>query len=162
LHEVDVLATKPGLITLVECKFRSDYRGKTDVKVSLYIHSRFNDIEAKWRENPEYEHTKIEGFIVTNARFTKDAINYAECAGLGLISWDYPAESSLKYYVDKSGMHPITSLHSLTKAQKSNLLKDGIVLCRELVKSEIALRNLGLSEKQIGKVISEARLLSTQ
>ncbi|MCB2201133.1 ATPase [bacterium] len=159
LHEVDVLATKPGLITFVECKFRSDYRGKTDVKVPLYIHSRFNDIEAKWRENPEYEHTKIEGFIVTNARFTKDAINYAECAGLGLISWDYPAESSLKYYVDKSGMHPITSLHSLTKAHKTILLKEGVILCRELVKREDALQKLGLKDKQIDKIIAEARLL---
>jgi hypothetical protein len=162
LHEVDVLATKPGLITFVECKFRGDYRGKTDVKVPLYIHSRFNDIEAKWRENPEYENTKIKGFVVTNARFTKDAIEYAECAGLGLISWDYPAESSLKYYIDKSGMHPITSLHSLTKAQKSKLLKDGIILCRELVKSESALRGQGMSDKQIAKVLSEARLISTQ
>jgi hypothetical protein len=111
---------------------------------------------------PEYKNMEMKGFVVTNARFTKDAIEYAECVGLELISWDYPAESSLKYYIDKSGMHPITSLNSLTKAQKSNLLKDGIVLCRELVKSEIALRNLGLSDKQIGKVISEARLLSTQ
>lgn len=162
LHEVDVLATKPGLITFVECKFRSDYRGKTDVKVPLYIHSRFNDIEAKWRENPEYKNTKIEGFVVTNARFTKDAINYAECAGLGLISWDYPADSSLKYYIDKSGMHPITSLNSLTKAQKSNLLKEGIVLCRELLKNEHSLQKLGLNEKQINKVLAEARQIINQ
>lgn len=159
LHEVDVLAKKPGLVTFVECKFRSDYRGKTDVKVPLYIHSRFNDIEAEWRVKPEYENTKIEGFVVTNARFTKDAIDYAECAGLGLISWDYPAESSLKYYIDKSGMHPITSIHSLTKAHKTILLKDGIVLCRELVKREDALQKLGLKDKQIDKIIAEARLL---
>lgn len=157
LHEVDVLATQPDLITFVECKFRSDYRGKTDVKVPLYIHSRFNDIEAKWREKPEYQNIEMKGFIVTNARFTKDAIDYAECAGLGLISWDYPADSSLKYYVDRSGMHPITSLHSLTKAQKTTLLKEGIVLCRELIISEVPLQKLGLDEKQINKVFTEAR-----
>lgn len=162
LHEVDVLAHKEDLITLVECKFRSDYRGKTDVKVPLYIHSRFNDIIDKWSENPAYEKKQIKGFVVTNARFTKDAIDFAECAGLGLISWDYPAESSLKYYIDKSGMHPVTSLHNLTKAQKSNLLKEGIVLCRELIKSESTLRSLGMSDKQIAKVVSEARLLSAQ
>ena len=159
LHEVDVLATQPDLITFVECKFRSDYRGKTDVKVPLYIHSRFSDIEAKWRKEPEYQNMEIKGFIVTNARFTKDAIDYAECAGLGLISWDYPASSSLKYYVDRSGMHPITSLHSLTKAHTTILLKDGIILCRELVKREDALQKLGLKEKQIDKIIAEARLL---
>ena len=162
LHEVDVLANKEDLITLVECKFRSDYRGKTDVKVPLYIHSRFNDIMAKWSDDPNYKNIKVKGFVVTNARFTKDAIEFAECAGLGLISWDYPYQSSLKYYIDKSGMHPLTSLHNLTKAQKSNLLKEGIVLCRELVKSESTLRSLGMSDKQIAKVISEARLLSKE
>jgi len=159
LHEVDVLATKPGVITFVECKFRSDYRGKTDVKVPLYIHSRFNDIEAKWRKMPEYKNMEMKGFVVTNARFTKDAIEYAECAGLELISWDYPAESSLKYYIDKSGMHPITSLNSLTKAQKSFLLNEGIILCRELVKRTDALQKLGLNEKQINKILMETRLL---
>jgi hypothetical protein len=157
LHEVDVLAKKDNLVVFVECKFRSDYRGKTDVKVPLYIHSRFNDIEAKWRKEPENEHMDMKGYIVTNARFSKDAIEYAECAGLGLISWDYPAESSLKYYIDKSGMHPITSLHSLTKAQKSALLKEGVVLCRELANSEFLLKKLGLNEKQIVKALSEAQ-----
>jgi hypothetical protein len=157
LHEVDVLAKKSSEVVFVECKFRSDYRGKTDVKVPLYIHSRFNDIEEKWRKDPEYENLDTKGFIVTNARFTKDAIEFAECAGLGLISWDYPSESSLKYHIDKSGMHPITSLHSLTKAQKSNMLKEGVILCRELLKSEPILKKLGLSQKQIDKVFMEAR-----
>ena len=162
LHEVDVLAKKSNLIVFVECKFRSDYRGKTDVKVPLYIHSRFSDIESKWREVPANENMEMKGFVVTNARFTKDAIEYAECAGLGLISWDYPAESSLKYYIDKSGMHPITSLNGLTKAQKSALLKEGVVLCRELVKSKFLLEKLGLNEKQINKVITEAHHIINQ
>lgn len=157
LHEVDVLAKKDNEVVFVECKFRSDYRGKTDVKVPLYIHSRFNDIEAKWKKEPENENIRMRGYIVTNARFSKDAIEYAECAGLGLISWDYPAESSLKYYIDKSGMHPITSLHSLTKVQKNSLLKEGIVMCSELLKSEILLQQMGLNQKQIEKVFSEAQ-----
>lgn len=157
LHEVDVLAKKPGLITFVECKFRSDYRGKTDVKVPLYIHSRFNDIEDKWRENPDYQNIEMKGYVVTNARFTKDAIDFAECAGLGLISWDYPANGSLKYFIDKSGMHPITSLNSLTKAHKSVIMKEGIVLCREIVKRGDLLKKLGLSDSKINKVITEAR-----
>jgi hypothetical protein len=37
-----------------------------------------------------------QGWLVTNTRFTGDAIQYGNCAGLKLIGWDYPAEGSLK------------------------------------------------------------------
>jgi hypothetical protein len=47
----------------------------------------------------------------------------------------------------------------LTKAHTTILLKEGIVLCRELVKREDALKKLGLKDKQIDKIITEARLL---
>lgn len=96
-HEVDVVATKPGEQVIVECKFHCDYRGKTNVQVPLYINSRFEDIKAKWAEDGQYKDLNVRGYVVTNSRFTQDAIQYAECAGLGLISWDYPKEGSLKY-----------------------------------------------------------------
>ena len=49
-HEVDVVAIKPGEQVIVECKFRSDYRARTNVQVPLYIDSRFKDIKEKWAE----------------------------------------------------------------------------------------------------------------
>ncbi len=161
-HEVDVVAVKPGEQVIVECKFHSDYRAKTNVQVPLYIDSRFNDIKEKWAEEGRYKDMNVRGYVVTNARFTKDAIAFAECAGLGLISWDYPKDGSLKYFTDKAGLYPVTSLRSLNKGQKKEFLEEGIVLCRELLKNEDLLRKLGLNEKQISKVFDEARYLTGQ
>jgi hypothetical protein len=104
----------------------------------------------------------VRGYVVTNARFTKDAIAFAECAGLGLISWDYPKNRSLKYFTDKAGLYPVTSLRSLNKGQKKEFLEEGIVLCRELLKNEDLLRKQGLNEKQISRVLDEARYLTGQ
>ncbi len=155
-HEVDVVALKPGEQVIVECKFHHDYRGKTNVQVPLYINSRFRDIKEKWNEDSRYKNLNVRGYVVTNSRFTLDAIQYAECAGLGVISWDYPKNSSLKYFVDKSGFHPVTSLHSLTKSQKKLILDEGIVLCRELQNNRDLLLSLGFGPKLINKVMEEA------
>ena len=85
-HEVDVVARRPGEIIIVETKFRGDFKGKTTVQVPLYIHSRFNDIKEKLEEDHQGEDIEVRGSVVTNARFTADAIKYAECVGLQMIS----------------------------------------------------------------------------
>lgn len=158
-HEVDVVANKPAEKVIIECKFHSDYRAKTNVQVPLYIHSRFNDIETKWNETHDDQNDKFRGYVVTNTRFTVDAINFAECVGLGLISWDYPSNGSLKYFIDQSGLHPITSLHSLNKTHKKQILDEGIVLCRELINNPEVMKKLVFNEQLINKVIKEASVL---
>ncbi|HLR91356.1 MAG TPA: hypothetical protein VK040_10390 [Balneolaceae bacterium] len=70
--------------------------------------------------------------VYTNTRFTSDAIQYGKCVGLLLTSWDYPRGNGLKDRIDKSGLHPLTALTTLTKAEKTKLLDEGIVLCKEL------------------------------
>lgn len=158
-HEVDVVATKPGEKVIVECKFRGDYKGKTTVQVPLYIHSRFADIKEKWEKENSNKEINIRGYVVTNTRFTIDAIKYAECVGLGMISWDYPKNNSLKYHIDRSGLHPITSLRSLKKTDQQHFLKEGIVLCSELENHEELMRKHGLNDKQIARVLIESKLL---
>jgi len=158
-HEVDVVAINPGEQIIIECKFHSDYNGKTNVQVPLYIDSRFRDIEAEWVREKKYEKLNVKGFVVTNSRFTLDAIQYAECAGLGLISWDYPKQSSLKHYIDESGLHPLTSLHSLKKHEQKSLLEKGIVLSRELLDRSDLMKEIGIDENRIGRIRNEAQHL---
>lgn len=161
-HEVDVIAVKPGEQYVIECKFHSDFKSKTNVQVPLYINSRFNDIKSKWIEDEQFKNLNFKGYVVTNSRFTQDAIKYAECAGLGLISWDYPKDASLKYYIDQSGLHPITSLNSLNKSHKRVILDEGIVLCSEIIHRADIMRKHAFSDQLINKVIKEAKMLIKQ
>ena len=161
-HEVDVVAKKPGEMIMVECKFHSDNTRKSDVKIPLYIHSRFLDVKASWEEKYGTKGMKYRGGVVTNTRFSDDALNYSKCAGLVLISWDYPEVTGLKYWIDKTGLHPITSLHSIAKREKQILLEKGIVLCSELEANRYLLKEIGISDKQIEKILIEsANLIST-
>jgi hypothetical protein len=157
-HEVYVVARKPGEMIMVECKFHSDNLAKSGVQVPLYVQSRYMDVKSAW-EDQYGKNIRYRGGVVTNTRFSDDAMNYGKCAGLVLISWDYPADTGLKYWIDKTGLHPVTSLISLTKKEKQVLLEKGIVLCNQLIENPNVLQEMELAENQIKKIIREAENL---
>lgn len=155
-HELDVVARNGDELFMVECKFYNSQGKNCNVQVPLYIHSRFNDVKKTWEKDPANQGLKFSGWVVTNTRFTSDAMDYGKCAGLTLISWDYPRGNSLKEMVEKSGLFPITVLTSLTRKQKDILLQNDVVLCRQLIKKPEAFMKLGLSKRMQEKILNEA------
>ncbi len=153
-HEVDVVARKDNLCHISECKYHNSQKKVSDVKVPLYIDSRFRDIMARIRAE-KGNGTKYKGWIFTNTRFTADAIKYANCAGIQLISWDYPAGKSLKDRIRNSGLMPITALTTLTRREKSEILNRGIVLCGELFKQKNVLAEVGVARTRLSKVLED-------
>ena len=154
-HEVDVLAEKANLHYLAECKFHS-FQGKVcDVKHALYVHARFLDINKELLLRPEHQDKSHKGWLVTNTRLTSDAVAYGTCVGLGLLSWDFPAEKSLRAWIEGSGLHPVTCLTSLSVKQKRQLLERGIVLCRDLSSNQEILKDIGIPPSEVAEVFEE-------
>lgn len=158
-HEVDVVAENEHNHFIVECKFHSSPNKKSNVVVPLYIHSRFRDIIATMHHLPGYETKLHQSWLVTNTRFTTDAIDYGTCSGMNMISWDYPRDTNLSNRVSRSGIHPITSLSCLKKAEKQKLLGLGIVTCNVLLDSRNLLLELGFSEKRVNNVFLQTNHL---
>ncbi|WP_081210134.1 ATP cone domain-containing protein [Salegentibacter sediminis] len=158
-HEVDVIATREKETFLMECKFHSMPGKSCDVKVPLYIHSRFRDIENFNKDKKNNPFFFSEGWVVTNTKFTKDATRYAKCVDLKLLSWDYPKGSSLKDRIDKTGLYPITVSVLLNKREKQFLLSRDVVLCRELVNDDFYLDHLGISSTRKKHILEEMRSL---
>jgi hypothetical protein len=154
-HEVDVVATGIKKQIFVECKYYNVQGKFADVKVSLYIHSRFEDIIAIRKDIPEYRDFLLQGWIVTNTRFTTDAMDYGRGAGLHLVSWDYPNGQSLKDLIEKDSLFPITVLSRLNQTQKQKLLGKGIVLCRQIAIDPELLKGLDLDSKKREEVLME-------
>lgn len=161
-HEVDVIADRGKVRCMIECKFHSDKGKYSDVKVPMYIRSRFEDVRDTWQNEPELSSKHFEGWVVTNTRFTTDAEQYGNCAGLEMISWDMPTGNGIKDRIDRSGLHPLTSLTSITLAEKKALLDMEVVLCSELTASPQLLKKVGVSKQRINKTVSEAQLLCSQ
>ena len=65
---------------MVECKFHAGRDANSDVKVPMYIFSRFNDLKEK--KYPIFSNRDMisKCWIVTNNRFTSDAVNFAKCS----------------------------------------------------------------------------------
>ena len=154
-HEIDVLAEKNDSTTIIECKFHSDKGLKCNVKVPLYIHSRYNDVKEHW-EGTKKENKKLEiGWVVTNTRFTEDALKYGICANLYLLSWDYPKNEGLKDRIDRLGLYPITVSSLLSNREKQFLLSRDVVLCRQLLHDKFFLDHLGISQNRKIKILDE-------
>lgn len=158
-HEIDVLAEKDGNIFAIECKFHSDARAKSNVKVPLYINSRFLDIQEQWNKDPNNKTHLKQGWLVTNTRFTEDAVNYAKCVGLTLLSWDYPPKNGLKANIDTFALYPITTLNTLSKREKHELITNDIILVKELWSATEEMKSIGISEVRIQRILKEVALL---
>jgi hypothetical protein len=158
-HEIDVIAQKDNKHYMIECKYHSDQGRTCNVKIPLYIQSRFLDVKAKWEHQEGHETKLHKGGVYTNTRFTTDAIQYGTCIGLLLTSWDYPMGNGLKDRIDKLGLHPLTALTTLTKAEKTKLLDKDIVLCKELHENPTLLKQIGIDKKRHKKILEDSEAL---
>ncbi|MRX41650.1 hypothetical protein GJU43_20395 [Flavobacterium sp. LC2016-23] len=155
-HEVDVILKKDNIISMIECKFHSSREASSDVKVPMYILSRFNDLKVKKHTLFSNNETITSCIIVTNNRFTKDAENFANCSGISLLSWDYPKNNNIKNKIDKGVLYPITCLTTLSMVEKEKLLILDQILVKDLITDPQSLSKIGLSENRVRNVLKEA------
>lgn len=131
-HEVDVVAGKDENEIVIECKYHSSAGNATDVKTALYVHSRFADIKKAYDLNPANTPAVSEGWLVTNTRCTTDAIKYAACVGLKIVSWRYPDKNSLESMIENKALYPVTILSALKRSSLDILFKNDIILARDI------------------------------
>lgn len=131
-HEVDIFATINGTGIMIECKYHSNGGNPTDIKTALYVYSRFMDIKKASELNYDIGAPVKEGWLVTNTRCTSDAIKYAECVGMKIVSWKYPSENSLEKMIDDKKLYPVTILPSLKKTSIDLLFHNNIIFVRDI------------------------------
>jgi Holliday junction resolvase-like predicted endonuclease len=154
-HEIDVIAKKENITTLVECKYHNEQGLKCNIKIPLYIQSRYLDVKENYKENKKLD----AGWVVTNTKFTEDAIQYGICSGLYLLSWNYPVDNGLKDRIDRLGLYPITVSTLLTKREKQFLINRDVILCRDLKGDTFYLDKLEISDIRKKKILSEINKL---
>jgi len=162
-HEVDFYASlrQPAdgkeEYLAAELKYHNDPGYKTDLKVALYVKSRFDDI---FQCDPVVRACPIDrGLLVTNTKFTSEAIAYAQCAGVELLGWHYPEQDNLFLRMSRLRVYPITTLTGLTPSEKRLLVNQRIVAVDMLLSNHHALDVLRLPPERSGELIGEAREL---
>lgn len=150
-HEIDVIARKNGKTSMVEAKFHNNAATRTEVHVSMYTKSRFDDVKEQYNFD--------DAMIITNTKATIDAIAFAECVGMKIFSWSYPEGGSLRDVIEEYHLFPVTSLTSLTQTQKIKLLQNHIVLCKKICADNYLLDMLNLGREQRKSVLDEVNFL---
>lgn len=124
-YEIDFLAEKGEFAYVAECKFHRE--GKVDLQVALANCARFHDIA----DSGFFGKKAVKAILVTNTKFTTEALKYSECKGIDLLGWRYPFEQGLEYLIESRGLYPLTILPSfkgrlaeIFLQQKKMLVKD--------------------------------------
>jgi len=147
-HEIDVTAVDSESVNLVECKYHNRPGATVDVKVAMYVESRFRDLAPAM--DSRYPGRKFRGWLVTNTRFTEDALQYAECSNFNIRSWGYPAHQSLEKMIEDKRLYPVTIVSGIQAGLIASLLRENIILLKDLVAMSVRdiSRLLSLHEKK--------------
>lgn len=151
-HEIDVVATKDNIKSMIECKFHNAPGIKCHIHVSLYTKARFDDVKERNNFN--------QAWLVTNTKLTPEALNYALCSNMKIIGWDYPNGKSLRDLIEKHKLHPVTSLSNISNAQKQILAQNHIVLAKDICKNPASLDILHLPSNQKNLIVSQCQFIS--
>ncbi len=157
-HEMDVIAKMEEILIYIECKYHQSLSGKCNVKIPLYVKARTDDIKT-FQEKIMPPETKFKFYVATNTRFTSDAIQYAYCNSLNLLSWNLPVEESLPKIIDNYGLHPVTVSTKLTNKQAVFLIDNGLELIYDLPDNVNLLRKMGIPNDQINDIVGEAEAI---
>lgn len=134
LHEIDVIAeveTAEGVKrSIIECKFRNESEGYVGLKEAMYTYARFLDIN----EGSRIGTCKCvdDVWLVCNSKASDDAIQYSNCRGVKLITWNYPPGEGLRDLIHRAKAYPVTVLTTLNMETLAKLGGYNIVLVKEL------------------------------
>jgi hypothetical protein len=154
-HEVDVFAQKDKTQRFIECKYSSNQQKQISIQTPLYVQSRMIDIIQKRKEMKTFRNYSFSGWLVTNMRLSEDSLAYAKCAGLNVLSWNYPDGNGLKDMLDRAEIYPVTLLNYLRPDEKKHLVEKGIVVCEQILHNPKVLDALDLPAKKRASLMQE-------
>lgn len=156
-HEIDLIAQKEKCY-LVECKYHNYSGIYSGIKDILYTYARFLDLKEGFEKN-KCPINFDKPFLICNTKFSEDAIQYALCRDIKIMAWNYPQGAGLRELLEKKGLYPVTILRTINKIIYKKLVKNGLMLCRDLVKKDFkTLKKItGLKDKEITRLLREAK-----
>jgi hypothetical protein len=160
-HEVDVVAKKENIVYLIECKYHNSPGTKSDIKTTLYLNSRFLDIEKAHLKSNEFPGSNFKAWLITNTKCTSDAIKYACCVGLKVMAWHYPEDFHLQYFIESKKLYPVNILPVITEKQKERLFDSNIILVKDLLNFEVdsLARLLSINHNKVEKILNVVKLI---
>jgi len=151
------------ILYIGECKFRNlPEEGLVHSETALSYWAKILDLKkGNLFEKGKFKGFKVKPILVTNAKFTKEAIKYSMCVGIELLGWRCPKSGGLENIIDKEGFYPITILPSLNKNLADAFIKRKTVLAKDILEIEPKKfsKQMKISGRALNSLIKEAKIL---
>ncbi len=126
-HEVDGIAKKDGITFFVEAKHHVNYHALTGLDESRIARAILEDVgegSALGMSNFKIDRA----MIVTNTRYSDEALQYGRCRGILQIGWSSPTGQGLQDLIEGTHMFPLSCLKGLSQSVRLRLVNSGVVL----------------------------------
>jgi hypothetical protein len=159
-HEIDAIAQKEGITYSVEVKHHFNYHTLTGLDTVRISRAVFEDTTEGFELG--LNNVKIDrALVVSNTKFSGQALQYAECRGISHIGWNTPPGHDLPTMIEEKNLYPITYLKGLDSGIRRKLFSVGVIFIRELVKKsphELA-EETGIKKKVLEHMTGKARII---
>lgn len=155
-YEIDFLAETEDVTYIGECKYRNNAGDKIDVNVCLKSFAILEDVKSGGSLKGD-----LNFFVVTNTKFTDQAIKYSNCKKMRLLGWNYPKNEGLEDLIDKHNLYPITILPSFKSYHAEVFKKEGIMLVDEILGLDVVKfsKKVNIPKNQLESLKREANIL---
>ena len=159
-HEVDIIAEKDSLHYMLECKYHNDVDISSDVKIALYVNSRFEDIKkasAAGLNNYDFK----QGWLVTNTKVTSEAIKYAGCVNMRIVAWHYPRTENLENFIENKKLYPVSILQGLSNYKKNILFENNTITVQDFLEysPDSIARTIHTNPSFVHRLFAQAEML---
>ncbi|MGB9911333.1 MAG: hypothetical protein ACPLKP_01870 [Microgenomates group bacterium] len=159
-YEIDFLAEKEGILYIGECKYHQLPGTKVDLTIALANYARFLDIQKGGFFKGNHQ---LKSLLVTNTKFSSQAITYSSCVGVELLGWKYPPSGGLETIIDRQKLYPITVFPEFSDYIVKTLFEENIILIKDLVEINIAdfSKKRKITKEKLTRAVEKAKLLLT-
>lgn len=158
-HEIDVVAKNKEELVAIEAKYHNAPGIYTGVKDALYVWARYLDLKEGARKGTCPDFTSM--WLVTNTKFSSDAITYAECKKMKMVGWKYPPKNGLQSMLDAKKLYPITAMRTMDPDSLRKMSAANLMFCKDLVDRgmEELGRLTGISARKLRILQDEAAMV---
>mgnify|MGYP000677437326 CR=1 FL=1 len=157
-HEIDVELYEKKKNILIEVKYRNEPGIKTHIDTVMYADARRADIEKGEQKKGNGAHYEM--WLVTNTKFTKKAIEYAECKNkLKLLGWNYPEKKSLESMIVEKSVFPVTVLPFITNNILKQFAEAEIILIEDLIlfTEDDLMKKFGMDKRRARGIVKRVK-----
>jgi hypothetical protein len=160
-HEVDAIARKDGVTYFVEAKHHLNYHSPTGLDENRIARAVLEDVTEGFVLH--IGNLKIErAMIVTNTRYSEQAIQYGRCRNILQIGWSSPENLGLQNIIFEEKLYPLSCLRGLSGDIRMKLVEAGIVLIGQLLAKNLyeLARKTRLPQDALFGIVDKARSTS--